>query len=95
MSAASDGASAPALHPLPLLVGVLLMIAGSLDPRLMMDAQGRVDHGAALALLWAMAAGLVRGVGFEPRARLWRVLLSAGACAIALVLLAALKIVAS
>jgi predicted membrane protein len=40
-----------------------------------------------------MAAGLVRGVGFEPRARPWRVLLSGWACTVALGLLILLKLV--
>jgi len=38
-----------------------------------------------------MSAGIVRGVGFIPRARLWRWLFSTTACAVALALAAALR----
>jgi len=44
-----------------------------------------------MLLLWAMSAGLVRGVGFVPRAWPWRVLVSGPACTLALGLAAALR----
>lgn len=60
------------------------MVAGTLYPPLMADATGRADHWLATALLWAMSAGFVRGVGFVPRHAPWRWLLSGPAVALAL-----------
>lgn len=74
-----------ALHLPALLTGLALMLAGSVDPRLFADSQGRADHAVAGLAMWAMSAGLVRGVGFIPRHRAWRLLLSGWACLFALV----------
>jgi hypothetical protein len=52
--------------------------------------QGRPHAGDAAA--WAMSAGFVRGVGFVPRAAAWRWLFSAWACALALVLAGAARL---
>jgi predicted membrane protein len=60
-------------------------------PQVLADASGQADHGAALLSMWAMSAGFVRGVGFIPCHRLPRMLLSGGACLLALTL-ALLKI---
>lgn len=75
-----------------LTVALLIMVAGTLYPPLLADAAGKADHGMALALFWAMSAGFVRGVGFVPRARVWRWLFSGWACTAALVLAALLKL---
>lgn len=72
------------LHGPCLLLGLFLMLAGTLYPPLFADAQGQADHGLALLFFWAMSAGFIRGVGFVPRARLWRALFSPAACALAL-----------
>lgn len=69
---------------LPLLVGLALMFGLTADPRVLIDGDGRADHLAATLAGWAMAAGIVRGVGFVPRYRPARVLLSGRACALAL-----------
>lgn len=74
----------PRLHPVSLLVGLILMLAGSLYPPLMASADGRADHRLLLLLLWAMSAGFVHGVGFQPRTRLWRLVFSATAMWLAL-----------
>jgi predicted membrane protein len=74
------------LHWPSLLVAIVLMLLGSIAPVYLADAQGRAHHGLALLAFWAMSAGFVRGVGFIPRAKLWRWLFSGWACAIALVL---------
>ena len=79
------------LHWPCLLVGLAIMLVGSAYPLLFTDAAGRADHGLAMLLLWAMSAGLVRGVGFVPRAWPWRALFSGAACALALGLTAALR----
>lgn len=78
---------APArVHPPSLLAALTIMLVGSVYPLLFANAQGRADHGLAMALFWAMSAGLVRGVGFVPRFVVWRWLFSGWACAVALVL---------
>ncbi len=82
----------PARVHLPsLAVALAIMLVGSVYPLLFADAQGRADHGLAMALFWAMSAGMVRGVGFVPRAWPWRVLFSGWACAAALALAAGLR----
>lgn len=86
------GGLAPAGMHLPsLLVALTIMGVGSIYPLLFADAQGQADHGLAMALFWAMSAGLVRGVGFVPLQRIWRRLFSGWACATALVLAAVLR----
>ncbi len=75
-----------------LLVALLVMVGGTVYPPSMADAAGKADHGLALALFWAMSAGFVRGVGFVPQRRVWRVLFSGWSCAAALVLAALLKL---
>ena len=82
----------PAQMHLPsLAVALLIMLVGSVYPLLFADAQGEADHSLAMALFWAMSAGLVRGVGFVPRWAPWRVLFSGWACTAALVLAAWLR----
>ena len=87
---ATAAADAPRIHGLSLAVALLIMLGGTLYPPLLADAQGRADHGLALALFWAMSAGFVRGVGFVPRRPLARWLFSGWACAAALLLAAVL-----
>jgi len=83
---------APARIRLPsLAVALAIMVGGTAYPPLMADSAGQADHGLAMALLWAMSAGFVRGVGFVPRTAAWRWLFSGWACAAALVLAGALK----
>jgi predicted membrane protein len=81
----------PGLHLPSLLVGLMLMLAGTVYPFLMADAHGRASHGLAMLLFWAMSAGFVRGVGFIPRSRVWRVIFSGWACMLALVLAAGVR----
>ena len=52
----------------------------------MTRADGSANHALALALFWAMSAGLVRGVGFVPRAWGWRLMFSGWSCLAALLL---------
>ncbi len=89
-TAAGPGEGA-AVHLPSLLAGLAIMLAGSIYPLLFAGADGRADHGLALALFWAMSAGFVRGVGFVPRARVWRLLFSGWACAAGLLLAAILR----
>ena len=67
-----------------LLLAIVIMLAGTAYPPLLMNASGRVDHGLAMTIFWAMSAGFVRGVGFIPVMRLWRYLFSGWACLAAL-----------
>lgn len=75
-----------AIHLPSLLVGVAIMLGGSVYPLLFAGADGKADHGLAIALFWAMSAGFVRGVGFVPRAWVWRLLFSRWSCLTGLLL---------
>ena len=92
---ASDDAmlvSAHAAIHLPSLIAALsIMLGGSIYPFLMMRSDGTANHSLTLALLWAMSAGLVRGVGFVPRAWVWRLLFSGWSCLAALILASYLR----
>lgn len=80
-------------RPLALLLGVGLMLGISLQPQWLTTQEGLADHPAAMLLMWAMSAALVRGVGFVPQHWLPRGLL--GLPAMMLALLAALWRMAS
>lgn len=76
---------------LPLGVAVLIMLGVTIYPRALVGADGHADHRLATLVFWAMSAGLVSGVGFVPRWRIWRMLLSGGACALTLLAALGLK----
>lgn len=86
MSTASGSAQ---LHLPSLGTALVVMLAATVYPPLFADAAGKPDHVLAMFLFWAMSAGFVRGVGFVPRARVWRWLFSGAACTLALALAAA------
>ena len=81
----------PGLYWPSLLVGVGLMVVLTGYPSLLTTADGKADHTLASVLLFAMCAGLVRGVGFVPRWWAWRGLFSGWACTAALLLAAWLQ----
>ena len=83
--------SPSAMHFASLLAALAIMLAGTMYPPLLARANGTVDHNLLMALFWAMSAGLVRGVGFVPRALTWKLLFSGWSCAAALVLAAGLR----
>ncbi len=85
------GSGTSRVHLPSLLVALSIMLVGSVYPLLFADANGKADHGLAMALFWAMSAGLVRGVGFVPRFWLWRGLFSGWAVLAALALAAWLR----
>ena len=87
-------APVPTLHWPSLAVGLAIMVGGTVYPLMMANAAGHADHGLATLLFWAMSAGFVRGVGFLPRAAVWRWLFSGRACALALGLAAAVRFTA-
>ena len=80
-----------AVHLPCLFAAMALMLAGSINTLLLAGADGKADHGLAMALFWAMSAGFVRGVGFVPRALAWRLLFSGGSCLAGLLLAAWLR----
>jgi predicted membrane protein len=82
------------MHLPSLLVALAIMLAGSIYPIALARANGSVDHGFLLALLLAMSAGLVRGVGFVPHALGWRLLFSGWSCLAALLLAVGLRWIA-
>jgi predicted membrane protein len=84
-------AKSPRIHLPSLTVGLFIMVGGTVYPLLMANAAGRADHALALLLFWAMSAGFIRGVGFVPRAVVWRWLFSGWACALALGLVVATR----
>lgn len=86
-----DATNKPRIHGASLAAGLIVMAVGTVYPYIVANRDGHADHGLATLLFWAMSAGLVRGVGFIPRHRVWRVLFSGGACALALVLFGLLR----
>jgi predicted membrane protein len=72
------------LHLPTLLTGLTLMVVLTVYPPLLTDATGHADHTLASVMLFAMCAGLVRGVGFVPQWWVWRWLFSGRACLAAL-----------
>jgi cyd operon protein YbgE len=63
--------SAPRIASLVLAAVLALVLTAY--PHAAIGPSGRVSHGLLALLLWGVCAGFVHGVGFEPRARLWRV----------------------
>lgn len=83
---------APHIHLPSLLIGLVIMVGGTIYPLVMANAAGRADHALAALLFWAMSAGFVRGVGFVPHAVVWRWLFSGWACSAALAMSIAVKL---
>jgi predicted membrane protein len=79
------------LHLPSLVTALVIMCVATLYPPLLTNGAGHADIGMSLALFFAMSAGFVRGVGFMPRASLWRGLFSGWACTAALTLAGILK----
>lgn len=79
------------MHFPSLMAALIIMIGGTIYPWVFANSSGKADHGLATALFWAMSAGIVRGVGFVPKALIWRILFSGWSCSFALVLAAWLR----
>lgn len=88
MAAEPGGPPAVRMHWPSLMVGLAIMLGGTVYPLWMANSSGQADHLLATLLFWAMSAGFVRGVGFVPRARALRWLFSGWACLVALALAA-------
>lgn len=82
--------SSPGLAFLPLTIAIAITLVLTIYPLVLSKADGKADHLAATMLFWAMSAGFVRGVGFVPKNRILRVLLSSAACILTLALSVAL-----
>ena len=84
MNATTVSAAPSHVHAPSLTIAIVIMLAATVYPPLMVDATGKADHGLMTALFFAMSAGFVRGVGFVPQALAWRCLFSSWACMVAL-----------
>lgn len=84
MNATKVSAAPSHVHAPSLTIAIVIMLAATVYPPLMVDATGKADHGLMTALFFAMSAGFVRGVGFVPQALSWRCLFSSWACMVAL-----------
>jgi len=73
-----------AIHFPSLLAALTIMLVGTIYPQIFANPDGLANHQLAIAIFWAMSAGMVRGVGFMPRARIWRFVFSGWACLFAL-----------
>ena len=62
-----------------LLAACALALAATFYPPALTGADGRADHILLMVLGWAIAAGLVRGVGYIPETKIWRIMFSAAA----------------
>ena len=88
----SETSQGPGLRWPSLLAGIGIMLGITIYPLGITHADGSADHGMATLLCWAMAAGIVHGVGYVPRLWLSRWLLSGWACLLALVGAVVLKL---
>ena len=68
----SETSQGPGLRWPSLLAGIGIMLGITIYPLGITHADGSADHGMATLLCWAMAAGIVHGVGYVPRFWLWR-----------------------
>lgn len=85
-SDAAVPAQGSSIKLLPLLAAIAIMLGITIWPGALAAPGGGADHWAAMALFWAMSAGFVTGVGFQPRFFVWRWFFSAAACALGIAL---------
>lgn len=69
-----------------LILGLGIMIILSIYPTIFADKAGKVNHSALMILMWAMMAGIVRGVGFVPQNKILKVIFSKYAAYLTLVI---------
>ena len=90
-------AGAPAHNTLSLsvlLAACALALAATFYPPALTDSDGKADHTLLTVLGWAVAAGLVRGVGYIPETKIWRIMFSGAAFYAATAVLAVLWVLA-
>lgn len=63
-----------------LAIALAIMLLLLAYPLLVVNDLGKVEYTLLLLLLWSMSAGFVRGIGFIPKATIFRPLLSGTAC---------------
>jgi len=73
----AEALNAPFKHSLgralSLLMAVPLSLVLLVHPASMLDADGHYSHSLLMLVMWGVAGGFVHGVGFDPRALVWRV----------------------
>lgn len=57
-----------------LLLASPLALVLLIHPALFLDTQGHYSHPLLMLIMWGISNGFIHGVGFEPYARVWRVL---------------------
>lgn len=75
-----------------LILGLGIMFLGSIYP-FVFAKNGAVNHGVLMLFMWAMAAGIIRGVGFIPSNPILRMVASSYAAFIAFGLALALMFI--
>ncbi|WP_407314954.1 cyd operon YbgE family protein [Pseudomonas sp. nanlin1] len=55
-----------------LLLAAPISLVLLLHPMALVNEQGGYSHGVLSLMLWGVAAGYVHGLGFDPRALVWR-----------------------
>ena len=88
----NDKNQAPKVSLVPLLISCAVIVGITIYPKAVVAADGNTDHGVLMLLMWAMMAGLVRGVGFVPRSKVLCWGLSSTACYAACLLSVAVKL---
>ena len=83
-----------AVHLPSLAVALFIMVGGTIYPFVFARTDGQPDHAFAMAIFWSMSAGLVRGVGFVPKALAWRIICSGWSCMAGLLAAVGLRFVA-
>jgi cyd operon protein YbgE len=72
----SRGLSAGPSRVLSLLLAAPLSLVLLLHPFALVNANGHYSHGLLALAMWGISAGFVHGMGFDPRALVWRWLFS-------------------
>ena len=86
--ATNTGVKPPPTHKMSwpsLFLGLIIMIGITIYPFALADRMGKVNHWALMLLMWSMAAGIIRGVGFIPSNSILKFAFSGYAALIALI----------
>jgi len=59
---------------LSLISAIIISVVLTAYPKLIAESIHEVDHGLFTLFMWAVSAGFIHGVGFEPKGSLWRLL---------------------
>lgn len=58
---------------LSVLLATPLSLIFFIHPALMLDSEGKYSHGQLMLVMLGISAGVIHGVGFDPRGLFWRV----------------------